>query len=470
MRNVIILSSLFHFFFVFTSIAQPTYVPQLEEYVNLQMSSNNIPGIAIGIVEKGEIIYCKGFGASNQEGGLLTEKSPFVLASLTKSFTGMAISQLARQGKLKYSDKVISHLPSFGLKNSPYANEITIDHLLHHTSGIPGISSYKTNRRGLSLQAKVARLNEIEGNQKFNQFQYANDNYAILGLIIEKISHLSFEDYVQQRILNPLNLSNTYFSQEAAADQNPAVGHHQYFGLPFESDINYFRTNLPNGGMLSSASDMCQYLVHYLTNYNGEEPYDLFTYSDNGYRKGWFIENTDQGLKLYHGGSLADFRNFMVLYPDKQQALVVLINMNSVFLHKQIDRIPDEILNIINKGDAGAKASMRLNLIYWVFIWFAFLVLIFMVIVLVKHYKSTKISELSDVEINKRLKQTWINNFIVPILLITWLWYLGNHFMIAIHNAQPDILLFMQMFFLISIAFGIITLMKIKSRKQNIRN
>ena len=239
---------------------------KLDDYLKKEMYSCRIPGLAVGIIQDGEIVYCKGFGKNIGDNSQINAKSPFILASLTKSFTGLAISQLEIQGRLKYTDKIKDYLPFFTLKDVDYQDSITINHLLDHRSGIPGISSYKTNREDLDLEEKARRLKNVKGKRNLGHFGYANDNYALLGLIIEKVSKQSYQEYVRKQILGPLNMSNTFFSQEEAVRHNMAKGHQLIFGFPVPSKITYHKANLPNGGILSSTKDLCKYLQSHIGN------------------------------------------------------------------------------------------------------------------------------------------------------------------------------------------------------------
>ena len=253
-------------------VGQEIDVQQLDTYLQQEMNSCQIPGLAVGIVQDGEIMYCKGFGKNVGDHAPITAETPFMLASLTKSFTALAISQLESQGKLSYTDKVTEHLPFFTLKDTDYHDSITINHLLDHRSGIPGISSYQTNREGLDLEEKARRLKYIKGTNDFGHFRYANDNYALLGLIIERASQQSYQAYIQHDILRPLGMSNTFFSQEDANEHQLAKGHQLYFGIPRPSNIRYHRANVANGGMLSSARDLCAYIQSHLAAHTNDQP------------------------------------------------------------------------------------------------------------------------------------------------------------------------------------------------------
>lgn len=437
------------------------------------MSSNQIPGLAIGIIKEGKIVFCEGFGKSGRKDSQVTAESPFLLASLTKSFTGLAISQLELRGKLRYTDKVKDYLPFFTLKNAEYADSITIDHLLNHRSGIPEISSYKTNRKDMSLEEKARRLKGKEGTGRLGQFRYANDNYALLGLIIERASGQSYEEYVREQILRPLGMYSTFFSQEEAAGHNPAIGHQLYFGLPSASGISYHRANLANGGLLSSARDLCQYLkAHMLLDSTSmpvlpvlDRTNDLFKASTADiYRKGWFI-NEVSGKKFYsHGGQLSDYYNFFGFYPEEQLGLVVLINQHSLFLNNRIGQIPENVLQFLENGSLPEAATRKLHLGYWIFIALSVMSVIFFVLSLFFTIRSDKIDQLSKEELRKTRSSTWIGNIIIPVVMLVWMWYLANYLMTSLHLAQPDILLMIQLFFIYSLFVGLIRLYQIRQK------
>jgi len=455
------------------SIAQEIDFRELEDYLKKEMSANQIPGLAIGVIKEGKIVFCKGFGESDKKASQVTADSPFLLASLTKSFTALAISQLESQGKVRYTDKVKDHLPFFTLKNTDYSDSMTIDHLLDHRSGIPGISSYKTNRKGLGLEEKARRLKDIKGTGRFGYFSYANDNYALLGLIIEKVSGQSYEEFVRHQILAPLSMSSTFFSQEEAAGHNVAKGHQLYFGMPMVSSISYHRANLANGGILSSAKDLCQYLKAHLVIDSTALPVlpalnntnDLFrASSEDIYRKGWFI-NERNGKKFFsHRGQLSDYHNFFGFYPEEQLGLVVLINQNSLFLNNRIGHISENVLQFIETGSLPKATNAKLNLSYWIFIVLSVMSLILFMISLIREIRSNKIDQLSDEELRKTRNGIWIGNIIIPVAMLVWMWYLANYLMTSLHLAQPDILLMIQLLFIYSLLVGLTRLHRIRQK------
>ncbi len=453
-----------HFLF-----GQKLDLKRLEDYLTGEMDDCQIPGLAIGIIMDGEIVYCKGFGKNIGDNSQITADSPFVLASLTKSFTGLAISQLERQGKLRYTDNIRDHLPFFELNATDYQDSITINHLLNHRSGIPGISSYKTNIEGLDLEQKARRLRNIQGTGTFGDFTYANDNYVLLGLIIEKASQQSFQEYMQKEILVPLKLTHTFFSQREGALFDMAIGHQLYFGFPLPSKITYHKANLPNGGMLSSVRDLSHYLQHVM-GFDAEampmiasldKNNDIFESSpDDIYRKGWFISEY-RGKKLYsHRGQLSDYQNYIGFIPEEKLGLVVLMNQNSLFMNKRISQIPEDVMTFLFDGSLPENTA-TLTTAYWIFIILSAAFLSFLVYSLIKEIRNNKFNTLSRKELRSAQLSTWIGNIIIPIAMMIWMWYLANHLMTALHLSQPDILFVIQLFFTYSIIVGLLRIYQI---------
>lgn len=451
---------------------------RLDDYLKNEMAIYQIPGLAVGIVHDGEIIYCKGFGNNVGDNYQVNAESPFMLASLTKSFTGLAISQLESQGRLRYTDKIRDYLPFFNLEDVNYQDSITINHLLNHRSGIPSISSYKTNRDGLDLEEKARRLKNVKGKESLGHFEYANDNYALLGLIIEKVSGKSYQEYVQKQILSPLNMSNTFFSQEDAVRNNMAKGHQLNFGLPLPSKITYHKANLPNGGMLSSASDLCKYLQSHITINSDAHPVvaalnktnDLFDSThEEIYRKGWFISEYN-GKKFYsHSGQLSDYRNFIGFFPKEKIGLVVLINQNSLFLNNRISQIPENVLQFLFDGRL-PNNERKLNTDYWIFITISIVFVSILVFSLIKVIRSNKFYMLSSKDLKKTQSSIWIGNIIIPIAMMIWMWYLANYLMTSLHLAQPDILFIIQLFFTYLVIVGLIRIYQIRKNIETTKS
>lgn len=189
-----------------------------EDYFNEQMQNNNIIGGVFGITYQDKLIRSQGYGKIDKKTNQMpNEKTVYSIASVTKSFTASAIYQLQDEGLLHLDEPIRTYIPWFRFKQEKLSDQITLRHLLTHSAG--GIGSFQTD--GLifaerkardSLEDYVRLFKTIEVQQKPGQSgNYCNGCYDILGLVIEYVSGLSYYDYIQQNILDPLQMKETVF-------------------------------------------------------------------------------------------------------------------------------------------------------------------------------------------------------------------------------------------------------------------
>ena len=211
----------------------------MKTYANKLVEENHIPGVGVGINKNGERLYEKGFGHRDVENGLeITPDTIFGIASMTKSFTCVAIMQLQEAGKLSVHDKILKYLPEFRTADMEKTKQITIHHLMTHTAGIPPISTHVfarkrsidqdpsakdyldldlVNNTGRAIDTYddmfdfIAELNYQPLGSPGTSFSYSNDSYGLLGVIISRASGQSYEDYVTENILKPAKLERTFF-------------------------------------------------------------------------------------------------------------------------------------------------------------------------------------------------------------------------------------------------------------------
>ncbi|WP_172370818.1 serine hydrolase domain-containing protein [Sporosarcina jiandibaonis] len=212
---------------------------EFEVYAKKLVEENHIPGVGVGINENGERLYEKGFGYRDVENGLeVTPETIFGIASMTKSFTCVAIMQLQEAGELSVHDKILEHLPEFRSADMEQTKKITIHHLMTHTAGIPPISTHVyarkrsidqdpsakdyldldlVNNTGSAIDTYedmfdfIAELNFQPLGSPGTSFSYSNDSYGLLGVIISQVSGQAYEDYVTEHILKPAKLDRTFF-------------------------------------------------------------------------------------------------------------------------------------------------------------------------------------------------------------------------------------------------------------------
>ncbi|HSR30120.1 MAG TPA: serine hydrolase domain-containing protein, partial [Anaerolineae bacterium] len=201
------------------SVAQlgETDFAAIDAYVTTQRNDLGIPGMALGIVQGGQIAHLQGFGVAGPSGRMVTPQTPFYIGSVTKSFTALAVMQLVEAGKIDLDAPVQTYLPWFELADKEAAAKITVRNLLNHTTGI----STKDGNRNLFSQQGLEEAVRGLGNVSLTEpvgttYQYSNLNYTIAGLIVEKVSGQSYADYVPQHIFRPLDMRHSYASQALA--------------------------------------------------------------------------------------------------------------------------------------------------------------------------------------------------------------------------------------------------------------
>ncbi|WP_282942685.1 serine hydrolase domain-containing protein [Paenibacillus sp. RC67] len=186
---------------------------KLEAYVEHIMEQEFIAGAAVAVSKHGKIIYKNGFGVRDiHTKEPVTPDTVFGTASITKSFTALAIMQLADEGMISLNDPVIRHLPGFKLNRRESSESITIHHLLSHTTGMPPLRRREDFNRFSEHLAYLANETYDLLGTPGQYFSYCNDTFLLLGAIIERISGRPYWKHMTERILEPLHMSRTTFS------------------------------------------------------------------------------------------------------------------------------------------------------------------------------------------------------------------------------------------------------------------
>lgn len=329
---------------------------EIDAYVEEQLKALNIPGASLAIIEGDQIVHVKGFGVSGPDGKAPTPQTPFMICSLTKSFTALAVMQLVEAGKIELDAPVQHYLPWFTLADPQAAAQITVRHLLNQTSSL----SFASGSMVLVNWDDSPDANEKQARELAtfkptrpvgSVFEYSNVNYNLLGLIIEAASGEKFADYVQNHIFDPLDMTHTYTSKAAAKQNGMSTGYISWFGIPMAvPDMPLPSGSLSAAGLISTTEDMAHYLIAQL---NGGRYGEVQILSPEGiaemhspavdattmgvdlgyYGMGWFVQQTDQGVSLWHDGTGPDYYSYMVLLPDQNRGLVLLFNTNEFMIN-----------------------------------------------------------------------------------------------------------------------------------------
>jgi CubicO group peptidase (beta-lactamase class C family) len=317
----------------------------IDRYVRSEMGAQRIPGLALGIVHGDRIVYVQGFGHAEESGPDVTPQTPFLIGSVTKSFTALAIMQLSEAGRVQLDAPVQRYLPWWRVADPDASTLVTVRHLLYQVSGLSKATgnAHATSRdtHNSALEDRVRALRDAKLTQPVGTtWQYSNANYWTLGMIVQAVSGQSFETYIQRHIFDPLQMRNSYTSRAEAEQHGLATEHRYWYGFPIASDLPFDRGGLGAGGLSSSALDMARYLGLYLNDGRSgatvlvsragaaelQRP-GVATGADGvSYAMGWEVSQLHGVSTLSHDGSGFGSHANVVLVPDRQWGVVVMEN------------------------------------------------------------------------------------------------------------------------------------------------
>lgn len=320
----------------------------IDAYIEQERRRLAMPGVSLAIVAGDQVVHVRGFGRARPGGAPPGPNTPFLIGSLTKSFTALAVMQLVEAGQVELDAPVQRYLPWFRVADAPASEMITVRHLLNQTSGLPTLAGEiiladfddrpgAAERQGRRLSAQA--LSHAPG----TAWEYSNANYQLLGLIIEAASGEQYADYIDRHILAPVGMRHTYAATMAARRDGMAVGHQYWFGLPVAAPHMRLPIGAAASGLLiSTAEDMARYLIALLNGGSGDNGRLLsptgvaallrgavtFTAFDQPmqYAMGWFAGHIGPKPLVWHSGTLPDYGAYMALLPEQKMGLVLLFN------------------------------------------------------------------------------------------------------------------------------------------------
>jgi CubicO group peptidase (beta-lactamase class C family) len=327
-----------------TSDTSPIDIAAIEGHIEAQMRKHGLPGVALAITRGDQVVYTNAYGSAGP-GRALTPQTPMYIGSSSKSFTALAIAQLAEQGKIDLDAPVRAYIPWFRVADEDASAKLTVRHFVHHASGLSESGFGVLLPDNATLEGAVRALKDARLTAPIGvTSQYFNLNYAVLALVIEVASGQSYADYVTEHIFAPLGMTHTYTSVEAALAGGLAQGYSRFFGFAVPRSQPHRAYELSDGYLISSAEDMARFAVAIN---NGGRLGDtrllsaawmqrLSTPRQQGgfrYAMGWFIDDISGIPRIHHGGANETFKTFMQLYPTRRLGLVVMINEGSLFDH-----------------------------------------------------------------------------------------------------------------------------------------
>jgi CubicO group peptidase (beta-lactamase class C family) len=317
--------------------SQPEFDSQaLDAYISGQMSKHGIRGISLAVTSKTEIVYLKGYGTAGNDRPM-TPQTPMYIGSQSKSFTALAIAQLIEQGKIKPNDAVQKYIPWFKIADEDASAKITVNHLLHHTSGLSEAGFTVILDEDASNEDAVRALASAKLTAPVGaKFQYFNVGYAVLSVVVQNVSGMMYDDYIQQNIFDPLEMTRTYTDPVIARENGLSQGYSRFFGFTVPQRQPHRVFELGAGYIISTAEDLAHYsmAMDNAGHYKGNQlltvkSMDMLFTPVQGYGMGWFVE---QG-HIFHGGANETFKTYVDVYPLRDMSIVLLINQGYMLDH-----------------------------------------------------------------------------------------------------------------------------------------
>ncbi len=330
---------------------------KIDQVAENAMKAFDVPGMSVAVIKDGTILHSKGYGVKSILTGEKVESSTnFGIASNSKAFTGAALAILVDEGKIKWDDKVIKHIPEFKMYNEYVTKEFTIRDLLTHRSGLGlGAGDLMVWPDGHNFTPKDI-INNIQFLKPVSDFRskYDYDNllYIIAGEVIERVSGQSWTDFVTKRLLEPIGMTNSAANWHLVKDKKNAIAPHVPIDGKLQVIDRYTNTIFDAAaGIYSNVDDVAKWLQFYLDKgkVNGKQiisekqmkemitpqtlqkvattqPYNsLF----KAYGLGWQLQDYNGKLEVSHTGGLEGIVTQTIFYPQINLGIVVLTNQQA---------------------------------------------------------------------------------------------------------------------------------------------
>jgi CubicO group peptidase (beta-lactamase class C family) len=346
--------------------------PAKMDAIFTDLKSDTAPGGAVLVIKDGRAVFARGYGVTDLRTlGKIGVHTNFRLASVSKQFTAITVMLLVHDGRLRYDDRLTDVFPDF----PAYGRAITIRHLLNHTSGLQDYEDLMEPDNGASPEkipqikdAGVLTLLKQQTATKFvpgTKWEYSNSGYAVLAMIVEKVSGKAFGEFVQERIFGPLKMQNT-IAYERGKNEVPhrAYGHSRKEAGWQQTDQSSTSAVLGDGGIYSSLDDLAKWddgLRHHRLLSEVEmrpaftpgklEPAGRRRYGPAGnalfrgkpaeYGFGWFLDSYKGHARMWHFGETVGFRTAFQRFVNDKLSIIVLCNREDVSAEELALRVAD---------------------------------------------------------------------------------------------------------------------------------
>lgn len=348
---------------------------KLDQLVEKTLKTFDIPGISVGILKDGKIVYAKGHGVrslTNKKD--MNENTLVGVASNSKGFTCFALAMMVDAGKLNWDDKVRKHIPEFQLYDAWVTQEFTVRDLVTHRSGMAlgaGDLMFFPEGNDFNVSDVINNVKYLEPETSFrSQFAYNNNMFIIAGEVLKRVSGLSWEEFIETKIMNPVGMNNSKASYNRVTNRTNIIdAHTRTEGKVLQIPHDWSETANAAGGIVSNVKDMltwANFLMNDAVTSEGKRllsanqfhelwqlqmplkvgKNDAYNSNFRGYGLGWFVTDVKGGHKqVYHTGGLLGTVTQFTMIPDLDLGIIVLTNqMNGNAFNTITNTIKDSYL------------------------------------------------------------------------------------------------------------------------------
>jgi CubicO group peptidase (beta-lactamase class C family) len=349
-----------------------------DEWMAKQLERARVPGAAVAVVWRGEVVLARGYGIADVDtGAATTADTLFAIGSTTKAFTTFALAQAIEEGLLEWDEPVRTWLPELDLVDDFAERELTLRDMVTHRSGLPRHDFVWYANPDLAREEMVERLAHLEPTAGLREtWQYNNLMFATAGVVLARVSGNSWEQRVRSGILEPLGMTRTAFGlAELATRDDVAAAHDRVRGKSVVIATRDLTQIGPAGSIHSSANDMARWIelllgggeldgvrllpearVAELAEPNMVMP-SIGVAADGGpsaYALGWMVDTVEGRLRVHHGGGIDGFTTQVEMYPESQLGIFTVTNRASALTNIAAHELARRMLDLESADLASA--------------------------------------------------------------------------------------------------------------------
>lgn len=350
MKTITLVLILFSIFLIISCSEKVKMEEQIDS-IFTEFDNDFTPGVSVAVKKSGRIIYEKGLGYADLENKIANKPNTnFRLASITKQFTALSVLILENEGMLNLNDTLLKHFPEF----PNYAHNITIINILQHTSGLLDYEDFIGESDTVQLMDKdVLKILINQDSTYFapgTKHRYSNSGYAILSLLVEKLSGMSFPKFLEEKIFKPLKMNGTMaFVDGVNSVTNRSFGYAEADSGFVFSDQSLTSAVLGDGGIYSSTLDLIKWDKEVesstiIPKYKFERSFEKGINNSGeafDYGFGWRLDPYKNYNRIYHTGSTCGYSNIYMKLPDEDLTIIVLMNIRDYDAKSYAEKIAD---------------------------------------------------------------------------------------------------------------------------------